>query len=92
MEKCEIKSKTVTLISDLFSGLNISRELLEHCDLIDDLGMNSMSFISLIVDLEAEFDIEIPDDWLDMEKFRSCSLIVSAVEYLISEKDAGIQK
>ena len=45
------------------------------------------NFISLIVELEAEFDIQIPDEWLLMDKFHECSLILSAVEELIMPKE-----
>ena len=61
--------------------------MLEFVDLIDDLGMDSVNFISLIVELEAEFDIQIPDEWLLMDKFRECSSILSAVEELIAQKE-----
>jgi len=30
--------------------------------LIEDLGLNSISYFSIVLDLEEAFDIEIPDD------------------------------
>lgn len=87
MEKSEIKVKILEILSNLFQNTGIDTDVLEFVDLIDDLGMDSVNFISLIVELEAEFDIQIPDEWLLMDKFRECSLILSAVEELIAQKE-----
>lgn len=87
MEKSEIKAKILEILSNLFQNTGIDTDVLEYVDLIDDLGMDSVNFISLIVELEAEFDIQIPDEWLLMDKFRECSLVLSAVEELIMPKE-----
>lgn len=87
MEKSEIKAKILEILSNLFQNTGIDTDVLEYVDLIDDLGMDSVNFISLIVELEAEFDIQIPDEWLLVDKFRECSLILSAVEELIMPKE-----
>ena len=72
MEKSEIKAKILEILSNLFQNTGIDTDVLEYVDLIDDLGMGSVNFISLIVELEAEFDIQIPDEWLLMDKFLEC--------------------
>ena len=87
MEKSEIKVKILEILSNLFQNTGIDTDVLEFVDLIDDLGMDSVNFISLIVELEAEFDIQIPDEWFFVDKFRECSLILSAVEELIMPKE-----
>ena len=87
MEKSEIKAKIIEMLNNLFSNSGVDMDVLEYVDLIDDLGMDSINFISLIIELEAEFDIQIPDDWLLIEKFREYSLIFSAVEDLITQKE-----
>lgn len=87
MEKSEIKQKTIEILSNLFKNSGIETDMLEYVDLINDLGMDSINFISLIIELETEFDIQIPDEWLLVEKFRECSLILSAIEELIAQKE-----
>ena len=62
-------------------------DVLEYVDLTDDLGMDSVSFISLIIELEAEFDIQIPDEWLMTDIFQNYSLIYDAVETLLKETE-----
>ena len=55
-------------------------DLIEYVDLIDDLGMDSMIFLSVIIELETTFDIIIPDDLLLMENFREIDTIVDIVK------------
>ena len=87
MEKRKIKEKVLEILSHLFQTSGVDTDVLEYVDLIDDLGMDSVNFISLIVELEVEFDIQIPDEWLLIDKFRECSSILSAVEELIVKKE-----
>ena len=47
-------------------------------DLIDAHLLSSLSILSLIAELEDEFDIEIPDE--DVEKLRTVGSVVSYIE------------
>ena len=87
MEKNEIKAKIIGIMSNLFQNSDVDTDVLEYVDLIDDLGMDSVNFISLIIELEAEFDIQIPDDQLLMDKFREYSSIYSIVDELLISKE-----
>ena len=80
MEKSEIKEKLIGKLAELFADENIDIDLLEYVDLIDDAGMDSMTFISIVVEIEALFDIIVPDEMLLMEKFRKVDFIVVIVE------------
>lgn len=90
MEKNEIKAKIIGIMSNLFQNSDVDTDVLEYVDLIDDLGMDSVNFISLIIELEAEFDIQIPDDQLLMDKFREYSSIYSIVEELLISKEKEV--
>ena len=92
MEKNEIKAKIIGIMSNLFQNSDVDTDVLEYVDLIDDLGMDSVNFISLIIELEAEFDIQIQDDQLLMDKFREYSSIYSIVDELLmsKEKEVGV--
>ena len=85
----EIKEKIIGFLTSLFSDSGVDTDIFEYVDLIDDLGMDSINFVSLIIELEATFDVQIPDEWLLMEKFRTFSQIYSAVYVLINEKGTG---
>ena len=85
----EIKEKIIKIMSELFLDSSVDRDILEYVDLIDDLGMDSINFVSLIIELEAIFDVQIPDEWLLMEKFRTFSQTYYAVNALIYEGGTG---
>ena len=86
MEKSEIKVKILEILGILFQNTGIDTDVLEYVDLIDDLGMDSVNFIALIIQLESEFDIQIPDDMLLLENFKCVDDIVSVIENEISKK------
>lgn len=76
----EIKNKVINLISELFKDKGFDTDIIEYADLVDDMGMDSITFISIVVELEAKFDITVPDDMLTMENVKNISTITSIVE------------
>ena len=84
-----IKQRIVELISQLFDDKGFDSDIIEYVDLIDDLGMDSITFISIVVEVEAHFGIEVPDDMLLLEKFKCVDDIVSVVENELSKKLEG---
>jgi acyl carrier protein len=80
------KKKAIELISEMFNDKGFNIEIIEHVNLIDDLGMDSITFISLVIEIEASFGIAIPDDMLLMESFNSVDNIASIVENELSKK------
>ena len=46
---------------------------------IDDLGADSLDIVELIMALEEEFDIEIPDEYLVAEFFENINHIVDVI-------------
>ena len=58
--------------------LGVAREeVVPEASFIDDLGADSLDIVELVMAMEEEFDIEIPDD--DAEKIQT---IGDAVSYL----------
>ena len=79
MNKFEIKDKLIGKLAELFVDKSIDDYLLEYVDLIDDMGMDSMTFISIVVEIEALFEITVSDDALLMENFRRVEDIVDII-------------
>jgi acyl carrier protein len=58
--------------------LGVSREeVTSKASFIDDLGADSLDIVELVMAMEEEFDVEIPDD--DAEKIQT---IGDAISYL----------
>jgi acyl carrier protein len=70
-----IKDKIVKVISDKLSIDSV--EVVPNASLVDDLGADSLDLVELIMSMEEEFDIEIPDD--DAEKIIT---VQNAIDYV----------
>ncbi len=53
-------------------------ELAPEASFIDDLGADSLDIVELVMAMEEEFDIEIPDD--DAEKIQTIKDVISYVK------------
>ena len=53
-------------------------EVQEHSSFIEDLEADSLDFVELIMALEAEFQIEIPDD--DVSTLKTVADVVAYIE------------
>ena len=83
MTKQEIDEKIVQIVAKIIEFEVINKDDIRKVDLIVDCGMDSMTFISLVVELEDIFSISIPADMLLMENFRKINDICSVIEKLI---------
>ena len=86
MNRDEIKEKLIALCAEIFKDSNVDADLLEYVDFADDLGMDSIMFITLIVEIEAAFDITVPDDLLMMDNFENMDDVIKVVAEQLDEK------
>jgi acyl carrier protein len=64
--------------------LNVSRdEVVPEASFVDDLGADSLDIVELVMAMEEEFDVEIPDD--DAEKIQTFG---DAIAYLKEKLEA----
>lgn len=85
MEQNEIKLQIMDMLSRLFPNAGVDTDVLEFVDLIDDLGMDSITFMSIVVQIETIFNIIIPDHLLMMEEFRHVEEIINIVENTLKD-------
>ena len=82
----EIREKIIKILSAHSEKENVYQYLHESDDLTQ-LGMNSITFIKMIVVLECEFDFEFEDDVLDYNKFTSLNLLCDYVEEMMRKNN-----
>lgn len=86
----DIKEKIIEIMSGLFSDSGVDTDILEYVDLIDDLGMDSIAFITLIVEIETTFNISVPDELVLIENFKTFNSIYKLISSLIlNKKETG---
>lgn len=62
-----------------------SAEVTEKAQFVQDLGADSLDTVELVMALEEEFDIEIPDE--DAEKIKTVGEAISYIKGKSSKKD-----
>ena len=55
-----------------------AEEVVNEASFIDDLGADSLDIVELVMAIEEEFGIEVPDD--DAEKMQNIADVISYVE------------
>src|SRR5690606_28532000 len=77
MSSDEVVSKVQDIIAE---SLGVKRnEVVPTASFIDDLNADSLDIVELVMTIEKEFDIEIPDD--EAEKIRT---VQDAVDYIVN--------
>ena len=58
-------------------------QLTENTDLVEDLEIDSLGLVDIIVCIEEELNVSLPDDFLILDNLRSYSKIVDKVQELL---------
>lgn len=88
MEKELIRKQSFFLCTEHFKSSSFvctDMKFMECADFVDDFGMDSIMFISLIVKIEGHFGIVIPENMLSMENFRNIDSIAEIITDCIEE-------
>ena len=70
--------RVVGIVREILERRGINREILPDDDL-REAGLNSLDMVNLMLAVEAEFDLKIPDADMTLRNFRS----ISAIEALV---------
>lgn len=71
----QVSARVTTIVGDQL-GVD-TPSLVPEANLLDDLGADSLDVVELVMALEEEFGIEVPDD--DVENIRTIGDIVTYV-------------
>lgn len=81
MERDELLKKLKTIVAD---KLSISEDqITEDASFIDDLGADSLDTVELVMALEDEFGMDIPD-----EEAEKLTTVGKALDYVLSHQSS----
>lgn len=75
MERLEILKKVINLAADKLAAE--AEDIAENTNFEEDLNADSIDLTDFIMELESEFDVEIPDE--DLEKIKT---VKDSVDYI----------
>lgn len=73
--------RVISVVQRLLTQRSISRTI-EPADDLRDAGLTSMDMVNLVLAVETEFDVMIPESRITPANFRSVAAISSLVEAL----------
>lgn len=79
MNQKEIQNSLLKIISNITLCSYQNYEAICELSLINDLQFDSLRFVELIVDIEMEFNIEIIDDDIDIDKLDNLKSIEAMI-------------
>ncbi|MCS7047532.1 MAG: acyl carrier protein [Gemmataceae bacterium] len=78
----EIKEKVIQIVCD---NLSVSKEQVnESTSFIEDIGADSLDIVELIMELEEEFEITIPDE--EAEKIKNVGEVINYIMKELEKK------
>ena len=85
----DTKERIINIICNNLENISINDILDNQNDLLK-LGINSIVFIKIIVELEKELDIEFDDEMLDYQKFNSLDVLCDYVDKCLNDSKTEI--
>ena len=78
VDREKIKERVIQIVCD---NLGVNKEqVTESTSFIEDVGADSLDIVELVMELEEEFEITIPDE--EAEKIKT---VGEAIDYIVKE-------
>lgn len=86
MKRKEIEQKLVNCLENVSIYIDVD-------DTVDDIDLenyieSSIQFISLVIEIEKEFSIEIPDEMLDINTFKTIDMICDLLNEILIQNES----
>lgn len=79
----EIAKERIYELLEGYDKVDSSKELSEELSFVQDLGLDSLDVVEVIMEVEHEFNIQIPDDEADKLK-----TIKQTIDFILAQQDA----
>jgi acyl carrier protein len=81
--KFSSKDRVIDLVSQIFTRRSINRPVADNDDL-RECGLSSLDLVNLMLAVETEFDVKIPDKDMTPSNFRSVAKIDALIGSLLA--------
>ena len=83
MNKDEVLNKLLDLINEGYNQENILERITASTNIVTELGINSVDALELLLKIEDEFAIEIPDEKLNLELLQDAHMLADYIKELM---------
>ena len=86
MDKEQLREKIIQLLAkeEILTGFEIGQDILEED--LEVHGLDSFSFVKMLVVIEQTFNIEIPNELLTYEKWGTINKIIDSLSRIIESR------
>ncbi|KAK6201420.1 mitochondrial acyl carrier protein [Scheffersomyces amazonensis] len=78
----DAKERVLELLEG-YDKIDATKEIKEDASFVQDLGLDSLDVVEVVMELEHEFNIQIPDNEAD-----SIKTVGQAIDYVLSQPDS----
>jgi len=77
-----VRQRVVGLVHEILARRSVSRKILIEADL-REIGLNSLDLVNLMLSVEGEFGLKIPDAEMTLRNFQSIAAIDALVRSML---------
>ncbi|EAZ63797.1 mitochondrial acyl carrier protein [Scheffersomyces stipitis CBS 6054] len=79
----ELAKERILELLEGYDKVDASKEITEESSYVQDLGLDSLDVVEVVMELEHEFNIQIPDNEAD-----SLKTVGQTIDYVLSQEDS----
>lgn len=79
----ELATDRILELLEGYEKVDTTKEITEKSSFVQDLGLDSLDVVEVVMELEHEFNIQIPDNEAD-----SLKTVGQTIDYILSQDDA----
>lgn len=73
-------SEVIQIVNEIVEEANVNGDMLTQD--LQEVGMDSIAFVKVIIEIEDRYDIEIPDKYLKIQDMNTIEKMVAVLEEL----------
>lgn len=73
-------SEVIQIVNEIVEEANVNGDMLTQD--LREVGMDSIAFVKVIIEIEDRYDIEIPDKYLKIQDMNTIEKMVAVLEEL----------
>lgn len=70
----------LNIVNEIIEGANVDESMISQD--LQELGMDSIAFVKIIIEIEDNYDVEIPDKYLKISDMNTVEKIAEALAEL----------